>query len=97
MGHLKYKGYTGNVEFDEEDDCLSDKVLGMVKDSITYEGNTVSELKPDFQNAIDSYIEGCREVGIAPRKPVQRHSEYTYSFGNSWKGCNACRPTGHFH
>jgi len=41
----------------------------MTKDSITYEGETVSELKADFQNAVDSYIEGCQELGIAPRKP----------------------------
>ena len=28
MGYLKYKGYTGSVEFSEEDDCL----FGRVKD-----------------------------------------------------------------
>jgi len=69
MDYLKYKGYTGSVEFSAADDCLHGKVLGMTKDSITYEGETVSELKTDFQNAIDSYIEGCQELGIAPRKP----------------------------
>ena len=69
MNYLKYKGYTGSVEFNAADDCLHGKVLGMTKDSITFEGETVSELKTDFQNAIDSYIEGCQELGIAPRKP----------------------------
>jgi predicted HicB family RNase H-like nuclease len=69
MGYLKYKGYTGSVEFNEDEDCLSGKVLGMMKDSITYEGKTVGELRTDFQNAIDSYFEGCQEMGIAPRKP----------------------------
>ena len=69
MDYFKYKGYTGSVEFSATDDCLHGKVLGMTKDSITYEGETVSELKSDFQNAVDSYIEGCQELGIAPRKP----------------------------
>jgi predicted HicB family RNase H-like nuclease len=69
MNYLKYKGYTGSVEFSAADDCLHGKVLGMTKDSITYEGETVSELKTDFQNAVDSYIEGCQELGITPRKP----------------------------
>jgi predicted HicB family RNase H-like nuclease len=40
----------------------------MTKDCITYEGNTVEELETDFKNAIDSYIEGCKELGIKPRK-----------------------------
>ena len=69
MDYLKYKGYTGCVEFNAEDNCLHGKVLGMTKDSITYEGETVNELKADFQNAVDSYIEGCQELGIEPRKP----------------------------
>jgi predicted HicB family RNase H-like nuclease len=40
----------------------------MTKDLILYEGNTVEELENDFRNAIDSYLEGCEELGINPRK-----------------------------
>ena len=29
MGYLKYKGYTGSVEYSEEDNCLFGKVQGM--------------------------------------------------------------------
>ena len=47
MGFLKYKGYTGSVEYSEEDNCLFGKVQGMAKDSITYEGATVDELTSD--------------------------------------------------
>ena len=36
MGYLKYKGYTGSVEYSEEDKCLFGKVLGMEKDHITF-------------------------------------------------------------
>ena len=38
MGFLKYKGYTGSVEYSEEDNCLYGKVQGMSKHAITYEG-----------------------------------------------------------
>jgi len=69
MGYLTYKGYTGSVEFDAENDCLTGKVIGMNRDSITYEGATVAELHTDFKNAIDSYLEGCKELGIEPRRP----------------------------
>ena len=29
MGQLKYKGYSGSVEYSEEDSCLFGKVLGL--------------------------------------------------------------------
>ncbi len=68
MDHLTYKGYIGSVEYNASDDCLCGKVLGMSKDSITYEGKTLEELKMDFIAGIDSYLEGCAELGIEPRK-----------------------------
>ena len=69
MDNLEYKGYTGTVEYNKEDNCLIGKVLGMNVDSITYEGETLSELQTDFSAGIDSYLEGCREMGKKPQKP----------------------------
>lgn len=69
MGFLKYKGYTGSVEYSEEDNCLFGKVQGLTKDSITYEGSTIDELKEDFQGAVDDYLNLCAEKGVEPRKP----------------------------
>ena len=69
MGYLKYKGYTGSVEYSEEDKCLFGKVQGLTIDSITYEGNTVEELTKDFEGAVDDYLRLCEEKGIKPRKP----------------------------
>jgi predicted HicB family RNase H-like nuclease len=68
MNNLEYKGYFGSIEYGKEDKRLYGSVLGMTKDSITYEGNTVEELENDFINAIESYLEGCKELGIKPRK-----------------------------
>lgn len=68
MDCLKYKGYLGSVEFNAVDNCLVGKVLGMSKDSITYEGSTIDELRADFEAGIESYLEGCKELGIEPRK-----------------------------
>lgn len=69
MGQLKYKGYSGSVEYSEEDNCLFGKVIGLKKDCITYEGETVSELKSDFEGAIDDYLASCKDRGIEPSKP----------------------------
>ncbi|MGN1253764.1 MAG: type II toxin-antitoxin system HicB family antitoxin [Prevotella sp.] len=69
MGTMKYKGYTGSVDFSDEDNCLYGEVLGMSKDKITYEGTNVDELRKDFEGAIEDYIANCKADGIEPRKP----------------------------
>jgi predicted HicB family RNase H-like nuclease len=70
MGTLKYKGYSGTVEYREEDNCLFGKIIGMSKNVITYEGRTVEELKTDFVAGIDLYLESCKEQGIKPQKTL---------------------------
>ena len=69
MGTLKYKGYSGTVEYSEEDNCLFGKVIGMNKNIISYEGKTVEELKADFESGVDLYLESCIERGVKPQKP----------------------------
>ncbi len=66
MGTMKYKGYTGSVDFSDEDNCLYGEVLGMSKDKITYEGTNVDELRKDFEGAVDDYIANCKADGIEP-------------------------------
>lgn len=44
------------------------------KTLITYEGKTLTELKKDFKNAIDDYIEHCKENGL------EFHKSYSGSF-----------------
>jgi predicted HicB family RNase H-like nuclease len=69
MGTLKYKGYSGTVEYSEEDNCLFGRVIGMNTNIISYEGRTVEELKADFESGVDFYLESCKERGIKPQKP----------------------------
>ena len=69
MGYLRYKGYSGSVEYSEADDCLFGKVQGMDKDCISYEGETLSGLRHDFEEAVDAYLESCKERGVIPRRP----------------------------
>jgi predicted HicB family RNase H-like nuclease len=65
---LKYKGYTGSVEFSADDNVFHGRVLG-IKDSISFEGSTVEKLKEDFHNGIDHYLEVCKKLGDTPEKP----------------------------
>lgn len=67
---LSYKNYNGTVEYSDDDGCLFGKVIG-IKSLISYEGNSVQELKQDFKDSIDSYLADCRERGLEPEQPYK--------------------------
>ncbi|MBR1489999.1 MAG: type II toxin-antitoxin system HicB family antitoxin [Bacteroidales bacterium] len=69
MGNLNYKGYSGTVEYDETDNRLVGKVLGLKQSLILYEGDTLENLRKDFEDAVEDYLETCKAEGIAPEKP----------------------------
>lgn len=66
MSLLEYKGYRGTIE--TEDDILFGHVLGLKNTIISYEGNNIKELKDDFRNGIDDYLENCRINNEEPEK-----------------------------
>lgn len=68
---LSYKNYNGTVEFSKEDNCLFGKVIG-IKSLISYEGASVKELEQDFHNAVDEYLEDCKERNIEPEQPDRK-------------------------
>lgn len=69
MNTMNYKGYMGSIEVSEEDNCLFGKVLALPHDTmITYEGETVAELREDFHDAVDNYLAYCEAEGIEPRR-----------------------------
>jgi predicted HicB family RNase H-like nuclease len=70
MKHLGYKGYTGSIEYSKEDDLLYGKVLG-IRGLISYEGKTGKDLELDFKEAIEEYMDTCKQEGITPEKPFK--------------------------
>ena len=64
---LRYKGYTGSIEASVEDDCLHGRVQH-IDDVITYEGQTVAEVKAQFESAVDQYLLHCASIGKAPER-----------------------------
>ncbi len=65
---LKYKNYTGMVEYDAEGKIFTGEVLGL-RDVITFEGRTPEELEESFRQAVDFYLELCARDGVEPQKP----------------------------
>lgn len=64
---MEYKGYIGTVEFSAENNILFGKVIG-INGLVSYEGESVSQLRADFEESVDDYIEMCTEKGIEPQK-----------------------------
>ena len=58
---LQYKDFIGSVHFSAEDGVLFGKIEG-INDLITFEGTNVEEIKKAFQEAVDDYIEICKET-----------------------------------
>jgi predicted HicB family RNase H-like nuclease len=65
---LKYKGYLGVVQFDDEAMIFHGEVMGL-RDVITFRGTTPQELKKEFEVSIDGYLDWCKELGQEPEKP----------------------------
>ena len=59
MKYLEFKGYTGSIEYSQEDNLLYGKVLG-IKGLISYEGETGQLLEADFKEAIGVYLADCK-------------------------------------
>ncbi|MGC8551043.1 MAG: type II toxin-antitoxin system HicB family antitoxin [Acidobacteriaceae bacterium] len=69
-GTINHNGYTGSVEFNEEDGLLHGKLLG-IRDAITYEGKDVRSLTRNFRQAVDEYLAFCEAEGKTPDKPFK--------------------------
>lgn len=65
---LKYKGYTGQVQYDDEAKIFHGDVVG-IKDVITFQGTTVEEIEQAFRDSVDDYLKWCKERKEVPEKP----------------------------
>ena len=70
MNLIEYKGYYGSVEAHPDDDCLFGSVQ-FIRALISYEGQSLLELKAHFQSAMDDYFHYCEEHGIPPETPFK--------------------------
>ena len=95
---MKYKGYVGKVEFDDEAGIFHGEVLG-TRDVITFQGRSVDELKTAFRESIDDYPDFCKQRGEEPDKPFsgqfvtrvppELHRELSHAASISGKSLNA--------
>jgi predicted HicB family RNase H-like nuclease len=65
---MRYKGYAGRIEVDEEAGLLHGEVAGL-RDVVTFQGRTVEEARQAFRDSVDAYLAYCASLGRAPEKP----------------------------
>jgi predicted HicB family RNase H-like nuclease len=64
---LSHKGYHAEIGFDDSADEFHGRVIG-IKDVIDFYGKTPADLKQEFQNSIDEYLNWCQADGKEPSK-----------------------------
>ena len=69
MNTMSHRGYTARVDYDERDNIFVGRILG-IRAIISFHGETVSELKSEFELAVDDYLAECEEKGQRPEKPA---------------------------
>ncbi len=64
---IEYNGYIGSIEYSPEDKCFFGK-LEMIDDIVTFEAISADELEDNFHNAVNEYIQTCKELDREPQK-----------------------------
>jgi predicted HicB family RNase H-like nuclease len=64
---MKYKGYIGHVEYDDEAKIFHGEVVGL-RDIITFQGKSVEQLSQAFKESVEDYLKWCKQRGEKPEK-----------------------------
>ena len=65
---MQYKGYRAAVVFDDSAGVFHGEVVD-TRDVITFEGDSVEQLRKEFEVSIDDYLAVCAERGREPDRP----------------------------
>lgn len=64
---LQYKGYSTKIEYSAEDQLFYGKIED-IKDLVNFESKDADQIEQEFHNAVDDYLELCKELGKEPDK-----------------------------
>ena len=65
---MTYKDYTARIEYSDEDGCFIGEIAG-IRDIVGFHGDSVSELRAAFEEAVEDYLEMCEDLGSPYQKP----------------------------
>lgn len=65
---MSYKNYIAKIQYDDLAEIFHGEVIN-IKDIITFQGSSITELKKEFKNSIEDYFEFCAKRHENPEKP----------------------------
>ena len=68
MNTMIYKGYAARIDYSDEDGCFIGHIAG-INDVVGFHGESVTELRVAFEEAVDDYLEACEKLNRSPQKP----------------------------
>ena len=67
---MKYKNYYGSVHYSDGDKVFYGKVE-FIRALVSYEGTDITSLRKSFEEAVDDYLQTCKETGKEPEQPFK--------------------------
>ena len=67
MNRMTYQGYEASISFDEDATLFHGEVLNL-RDVVTFQGQSVTDLKKAFAESIDDYVAFCKQRGEEPER-----------------------------
>ena len=68
MSTMKLDDYIARIDYDEDREVFHGRIIN-IRDVVNFYGATPAELKQEFRNSLDCYLEVCAERGLEPAKP----------------------------
>jgi predicted HicB family RNase H-like nuclease len=68
MTTMTHEGYLATLEVDEAAGVIHGRVVN-ARAVLTFEGETLAELRAAFADTIGDYFDWCKERGVEPEKP----------------------------
>ena len=65
---FNYKGYIGKADYDDEMGIFHGEVIN-TRDVITFQGESVKELKRSLKDSVEDYLQFCLERDEEPDRP----------------------------
>lgn len=67
MKASKYKDFYARFDFDADDEVFVGRLVG-IRDVVSFHADTVEGLKTAFVEAVDDYLDACKEAGKTPER-----------------------------
>ncbi len=65
---MSYKGYSARIEYSDDDGCFIGHLAG-IRDVVGFHGESVTELRGAFEEAVDDYLATCEKLNRSPQRP----------------------------